>query len=381
MRGNTVKLDKFLLNKSFQHYRNGIELIKDDFIDSNYERFLWRETLEELRSRKETSRLILSAGELETNSFVTQFLEQFKKHQDSCIFIFPESTSANCFMAKEIIRRNHGELFVLKNLIPDDDTINYVGILDSSAKKDLPLLFHVVFSSNVYGNFGGYKMYGYDLAYYANLCANENLIYSIEYSKDNLSVFYYNGFETRKDTNPYTIYNVRKNIEQLTALNFFNSEFELYRNLTLCIMPNLHSFYNKAKESVAAIDTNWKEEKSILYSQLVDRGIINTKWKSEASLFKAVIKQFPDAVFQYKPQWLSPQSLDIYIPEKRIGIEYQGIQHYKTIAFFGGEKAFEHRKELDEKKRKLCKENSIKLIEWNYNIEITANNVKKLIDQ
>ena len=37
-----------------------------------------------------------------------------------------------------------------------------------------------------------------------------------------------------------------------------------------------------------------------------------------------------------------------------IGIEYQGIQHYECIDIFGGAEAFEHRKELDARKEKLC---------------------------
>ena len=53
------------------------------------------------------------------------------------------------------------------------------------------------------------------------------------------------------------------------------------------------------------------------------------------NLFKVVKKEYPDALYQYHSEWLGRQSLDIYIPSLRIGIEYQGIQHYEAVDYFG----------------------------------------------
>jgi len=54
-------------------------------------------------------------------------------------------------------------------------------------------------------------------------------------------------------------------------------------------------------------------------------------------------------------------------------IEYQGIQHYKPVAYFGGEKAFKKQQLNDETKREYCIQNEIKLLTipyWDYdNIE------------
>lgn len=105
-----------------------------------------------------------------------------------------------------------------------------------------------------------------------------------------------------------------------------------------------------------------------------------TKWKSELSLFVLIKKIFPNALLQYRPLWLAPQSLDIYIPSLNIGIEYQGIQHYKSRDFFGGEEAFLHRKELDLRKKRLCKTNELKLIEWPYTEELTIENLKNKME-
>ena len=83
-----------------------------------------------------------------------------------------------------------------------------------------------------------------------------------------------------------------------------------------------------------------------------------------------VKKKYKKALFQYSPEWLFPQSFDIYIPELNIAIEYQGIQHYKPIDYFVGDEGFKHRQELDTRKKQLSTDNNIKLIEWNYSESI-----------
>ena len=81
--------------------------------------------------------------------------------------------------------------------------------------------------------------------------------------------------------------------------------------------------------------------------------------------------------------WLKLQSLDFYLPEYKIAIECQGLQHYAPIEYFGGEEKFSYTKELDRKKKKLCKENGIKLLYFtkckNNSMEITDTN--KLIEK
>nr|DAL53592.1 MAG TPA_asm: hypothetical protein [Bacteriophage sp.] len=42
------------------------------------------------------------------------------------------------------------------------------------------------------------------------------------------------------------------------------------------------------------------------------------------------------------------------------------------MAYFGGEEGLLKRKSLDDKKRKLCQENNVKLIEWKYT-ELISN--------
>ena len=63
-----------------------------------------------------------------------------------------------------------------------------------------------------------------------------------------------------------------------------------------------------------------------------------------------------------KFDWLGRQHIDFYLPKYNVGIECQGGQHFKPISIFGGEEYFLKRVARDIRKRKLCKENNIKLM-------------------
>jgi len=62
-------------------------------------------------------------------------------------------------------------------------------------------------------------------------------------------------------------------------------------------------------------------------------------------------------------------SYDFFIPEFNILIEIQGVQHYKPIEMFGGEKQFKKQQHHDKLKREYAEQNELILIEipWNCN--------------
>ncbi len=105
----------------------------------------------------------------------------------------------------------------------------------------------------------------------------------------------------------------------------------------------------------------------------------SSPWTSEYSLYKLVLLYFSDAIYHYYSNWLGNQHIDIFIPSKQIAFEFQGEQHYTPIDYFGGEQGFIERQFLDEKKRVLCKENNVVLIEWPYSTPITADNLITLL--
>lgn len=57
---------------------------------------------------------------------------------------------------------------------------------------------------------------------------------------------------------------------------------------------------------------------------------------------------------------------DFYLPEYNTCIEYDGIQHFKPLNFFGGEIKFKNRIKKDKIKNKYCDNNNIRLIRISY---------------
>lgn len=142
------------------------------------------------------------------------------------------------------------------------------------------------------------------------------------------------------------------------------------------------SYFDSFREYRNIVVAHGKEQtqkRTEIYSQLILDGQASPKWKSEAQLFVLVSSVYPDAIYQYHTDWLRMQSLDIFIPSISVGIEYQGVQHYRAVDLFGGEDNFRHQQENDQKKRSLCKQNGVTLIEWPYNEVISKENLEKYL--
>ncbi|MDO5403311.1 MAG: hypothetical protein Q4F11_07715, partial [Eubacteriales bacterium] len=99
---------------------------------------------------------------------------------------------------------------------------------------------------------------------------------------------------------------------------------------------------------------------------LLERSEVKPRWKSEYTMYKLIQEHFNDAIYQYRDKWLNMQSLDVFIPSKNIGVEYQGLQHYEPNDFFGGKSNFLLQVERDKLKKQLCVQNNVLLIEWRY---------------
>lgn len=81
----------------------------------------------------------------------------------------------------------------------------------------------------------------------------------------------------------------------------------------------------------------------------------------ENMLKKAKIKYEKEKTFD----WLKYECnmrLDFFLPEKKIAIECQGSQHFRSIKRFGGDEGFLLRKKRDEEKNRLLTEHGIKII-------------------
>ena len=115
----------------------------------------------------------------------------------------------------------------------------------------------------------------------------------------------------------------------------------------------------------------------------VSKGIpkIGEGWVSETELFYLLKENLPSEkiIHHGKPKWLGRQHVDIWFPKRKIGIEYQGLQHDKPVDFFGGEEGFIEGQKRDLRKKELFKENNSILIEVrkDYKLEDVVNQIKK----
>jgi len=108
-------------------------------------------------------------------------------------------------------------------------------------------------------------------------------------------------------------------------------------------------------------------------------------WVNETKLYYAIKEIFPQykIIHQYRCKWLGLQSLDIFVEELNIGIEYQGAQHLRPIDFFGGEEAFKKTQQRDRKKKSLCDKHGIRLIYVyeNYDLKDVIDEINSYIAQ
>ncbi len=88
---------------------------------------------------------------------------------------------------------------------------------------------------------------------------------------------------------------------------------------------------------------------------------------SENKIRDLLIENNIDFEQNYKNKlWLGRQELDFYLEKYNIAIEYQGIQHFELVPYFGGKEKFSDMIRLDKKKYELCKAHNIKLLYFTY---------------
>lgn len=83
------------------------------------------------------------------------------------------------------------------------------------------------------------------------------------------------------------------------------------------------------------------------------------KHLSETKVYKQLKEIYPNVEYQKHFQWLGYQSLDFFLPDHNVAIEYQGRQHFSNETFYKQNNSDLLRRDLT--KIKLCKEHSVKL--------------------
>lgn len=91
---------------------------------------------------------------------------------------------------------------------------------------------------------------------------------------------------------------------------------------------------------------------------------------SESRGERLICKILSNNNIKYTRQYRIPlnikYSYDIYLPDHNLLIEFQGIQHYQPVKFFGGESQFNKQLSIDAIKRFMAKKLQYKLLEIKY---------------
>lgn len=374
--------------------------LRKEYEENQYDRFLVQLSWADLPYRYATKKLIESSGKLiessgkrvessgqpiecsgptAENPYVQAFMGQFADidtDRKAC-FIFPESYVSQFFVIAEVCKR--AEIFhPIKNLFPDDEKIHYLAVFDKRNMDDVLLMYHLLYTNGSGDLFGGYSIYDYSLPWYQSHLQEEGIVLRSPFLPDRIAK--YQGSLPFYHNPSKTVY-VRRNIDHILEAGYFSSELDFFLSLTQILMPFFQWWYQDLTlyEEKDGYRTDWRLARTKIRTQLTADGIIKPKWKHELTLFHAVRKRHQDTLYQYRPDWLGRQSLDLFIPSLQTAIEYQGIQHYRPVDFFGGEEALLQRQELDRQKRTLCEENNVRLIEWPYGLEPTDRNIREAL--
>ena len=367
------------LLEDHESYQKDFDDVREEYEENHYERFLVQLSWSDLPYRYATKELIRKSPALAKNPYVDAFLSQFEgidTDRKAC-FLFPESFISQFFVIMEVCKRAEA-LHPIRNLFPDEEKVHYLAVFDKRNMNDVLLMFHLLYTNPSEDLYGGYSLYDYSLPWYQNHLWEDGIVFRSPYLPDRIAKyqgnlpFYHNPVKT--------VY-VRRNVKHILDCGYFSSELELFRNLTEVIMPFFHWWYTDIAmyEEKDGMKTDWRIERTRIRTRLTAEGVIKPKWKHELTLFHAVRGRYPDTLYQHRPEWLGRQSLDLFIPSLQTAIEYQGIQHYRPVEFFGGEEALLQRQELDRQKRQLCEENHVRLIEWPYSTPPTEENIEELL--
>jgi hypothetical protein len=158
--------------------------------------------------------------------------------------------------------------------------------------------------------------------------------------------------------------NKRKNKERILSFNDFVDRANIVHHKKYSyISTALNNLHDKV-EIICPIHGVFKQN---AYDHLNGHGCNKC---NESNLEKELMKYFEEncIIYEYEKKfdWMKPLSLDFYLPEYNTAIECQGIQHFKPVEHFGGEKYFNTILERDERKRKLCNLNNIRLLYFSH---------------
>jgi len=151
-------------------------------------------------------------------------------------------------------------------------------------------------------------------------------------------------------------------------VKYKNSKTTYKNNYTkLCIICNIHGEYFQTSKG----HLNNKNGCPICKLPYGEREIL--KYLNFNKIKFTHNKKFEECYYKNKLPF------DFYLPDYNICIEFDGIQHFEPVKYFGGEKTFEKQIIKDSIKTNFCFNNKINLLRIKYNdniINILKDNIK-----
>ncbi len=178
------------------------------------------------------------------------------------------------------------------------------------------------------------------------------------------------------------------NQEYFKQFYILEDDYELYKSLDDSQLKSM-VFYSEEHLPHVVEKAIRNELRKILracedkFRESIGIAKIGEGWIKESELYYRLKNAFPvyEIINHGRPKWLGMQHLDIYFAKFNIGLEYQGLQHYEPVNYFGGHEAFKKTLERDKIKKDLCKKNGCFLIyvEENYDFEQLKNRIELII--
>jgi hypothetical protein len=108
---------------------------------------------------------------------------------------------------------------------------------------------------------------------------------------------------------------------------------------------------------------------------------VGEAWVSETLLYQLFRNLLPgeEILRHHRPDWLNGLELDLYIPRLRLGVEYQGQQHFHAIRAWGGEEALQAVRERDALKARTCRKAGVRLVTFDYTEALTEEHVMRRV--
>ncbi len=288
-------------------------------------------------------------------------IDYSKKNIDAEKYVkiwFHNSSSKNFYITEKFAKDYADYYYMEESPFPDDTMVNFCAVFNKEKKTEIMFM-------QEYGCEYGYAVYGVTYDQLKTACDIKPSREKVYIEKERL--YEYLGEEDSLKYVLTHIYNMMGKSIDFTTIPFIENYMP---------DPQNHAIICSVLENVVP-SYDLKQKKKEIYDQLIAERVLIPNWKTEYDLYKIVKKKYEDCIFQYRDHVLKGQSIDVFIPSLKVGIEYQGLQHYEPVSIFGGKEGFERTKERDKRKQEICCENGIKLIYWKYDEPVNSVQLAK----